>query len=69
MPLHDIAIGIRNILLVQLLMVLLAPHYSLMVRQELLRIWQSINAPFLLKKGCRKKEGSFWKIDMTKFEP
>ncbi len=61
-------IGIRNILLIQLVLALATPAYAIEVRRELLRVWRSINAPFLRKKEASKK-GSFWEIDMTKFEP
>lgn len=61
--------GIRNVLLVQLLILIMVPEYAVHIRQEMIRIWRSINAPFLQRIKARKKGSSFWEIDMTKFEP
>lgn len=61
------AIGIRNILLVQLLIVMV-PGHAVLVCRELLKIWKSINAA-RPKKEPRKKQNKFWEIDLTKFEP
>ncbi len=63
----ELNIGLRNLLLMQLALIFLAPTYAFEVRRELLRLWRSIHAPFLRKKAPKK--GSFWEIDMTKFEP
>lgn len=67
---EELIITIRNILLVQLVMVSvsLAPERAVLVRQEFLKIWKSLNAPFLPKKTDKGRE-KFWEIDMTKFEP
>jgi len=67
----DIIIAIRDILLIQLLMIVTVPAHAYLVRQELLKIWKIINTPVLPKKNTlsNKKSGSFWEIDMTKFEP
>lgn len=63
-------IGIRNILLVQMLMIVLVPGYALQVRRELVKIWKTLKTPILPKKmGSLKKSGKFWEIDLTKFEP
>ena len=65
----EIPIGIRNILLVHLLLlVLMVPAHMVLVRQELHRLWRTINAPFLRKEAA-KKGSRFWEIDMTNFEP
>jgi hypothetical protein len=69
MIVHGMSIGIRNILLIQLVIVLMVPDHAVLVRQELIRIWKSINAPLLRKKETRKKGSRFWEIDMTAFEP
>lgn len=63
-------IGIRNILLVQMLMIVLVPGYALQVRRELVKIWKTLKTPILPKKAdSLKKGGKFWEIDLTKFEP
>jgi hypothetical protein len=66
---HDLIIGIRNILLLQLVMIVMMPGHLLLVRQELIKIWKSINTPFYQKRATPKKRSKFWEIDMTKFEP
>jgi len=67
----DIIIVIRNILLIQLLLIVTAPALAIQVRRELLKIWKLINTPVLPKENAlsNKKKGSFWEIDMTRFEP
>jgi hypothetical protein len=65
----EFTIVIRNILLVQLLMITALPGHTSVFRLQLIRIWRSINAPFLQKKNTRRKGSRFWEIDMTKFEP
>jgi hypothetical protein len=63
-------IGIRNILLVQMLMIVLVPGYAMQVRRELVKIWKTLKTPILPKKTVSlKKGGKFWEIDLTKFEP
>lgn len=63
-------IGIRNLLLAQMLMIVLVPGYALQVRQELAKLWKTLKTPVLPKKADRlKKAGRFWEIDLTKFEP
>ena len=63
-------IGIRNILLVQLLVLVLVPGYALQVRRELVKIWHTLKTPIFPKKTVSlKKSGKFWKIDLTKLEP
>lgn len=66
---HEFTIGIRNILLVQFLLIAAFPGHAALFRLQLIRIWRSINAPFLWKKETRRKRSRFWEIDMTKFEP
>jgi hypothetical protein len=63
-------VGIRNILLAQMLMVVLVPGYALQVRRELTKLWRTLKTPVLPKRtGHSKKSGKFWEIDLTKFEP
>jgi len=71
MSASDIIIGMRNIILIQLLMVVTVPAHAFRVRRELLKIWKIVNTPMLPKKNAlsNKKRGSFWEIDMTRFEP
>ncbi len=64
-----IAFSIRNILLLQLLTLAVVPDYAFEIRQRLLKIWESLNAPMLPKRPRLKKRERFWEIDMTKFEP
>ncbi len=66
---HEFILCMRNLLLVQLVMIILAPGHVLQVSRELTRIWRSINAPFPQQKPVRRKGSTFWEIDMTKFEP
>lgn len=66
---HDAVLAIRNILLLQLMVIALVPGHVALVRQELLKIWKRINEPFSFKKTTDKKKNRFWEIDMTKFEP
>lgn len=69
MLMHHLSIGIRNILLVQLFLLVMVPEHAFAVRRELQRLWRSIHAPFRQKKEPEKKRSKFWEIDMTKFEP
>jgi hypothetical protein len=63
-------IGIRNILLVQMLMIEMVPDYAVQVRRGLVKIWKTLKTPILPKRtGPSKKSGKFWEIDLTKFEP
>jgi hypothetical protein len=63
-------IGIRNILLAQMLMIVLVPGYALQVRRELGKIWKTLKTPIFPKKaGPLKKAAKFWEIDLTKLEP
>jgi hypothetical protein len=63
-------IGIRNILLVQMLMIVLVPGYALQVRRELAKLWRTLKTPVFPKRtGPSKKGGKFWEIDLTKLEP
>jgi hypothetical protein len=65
-----IGFGIRNILLVQMLMIIMVPDYALQVRRELVKIWKTLKTPILPKRtDPSKKNGKFWAIDLTKFEP
>lgn len=64
---HEILVSIRNIMLMQLVLVL-AAQSAIGARRELARFRRSILAPFLREKEPTRKE-SFWEIDMTRFEP
>jgi len=67
MIMPEFSVSIRNVLLIQLLIVLLAPDYALQLRQELQKLWKTLNTPWIpLRRAARSK---FWEIDMTKFEP
>ncbi len=62
--------GIRNILLVQMLMIVMVPGYALQVRRELVKIWKTLKTPVLHKRTRPSKRiGKFWEIDLTKIEP
>lgn len=63
----ELTIAIRNILLVQLL-VIMVPGHPVPVCRQLLNIWKLVTSSEP-KKETRKKPNKFWEIDMTKFEP
>ncbi len=63
----NLAIGLRNILLVQLFVVLLAPGYAVQVHLELLKIWRTLRTAFVIRRP--RPRSRFWEIDMTQFEP
>ena len=66
----ELALALRNILLLQFLVILLLPeHAAVAVHRRLLRVWRSLHAPFHEKKHPLRKGSRFWEIDMTKFEP
>jgi hypothetical protein len=66
----DLALALRNVLLLQFLITLLLPeHAAVVVHRHLVKAWRSLHAPFLVKKHPPKKGSRFWEIDMTKFEP
>jgi hypothetical protein len=67
----DTILGIRNILLIQLLLIVTSPAQAIQVRRELLKIWKRNNTSVLPKENAlsNKKKGSFWEIDLTRFEP
>jgi hypothetical protein len=73
MHIETLAITLRNILLFQLLVVLAfaCAGNTLVIHQELLRIWKTLRAPLLQIKSAMTNHAShkFWEIDMTKFEP
>ena len=71
MPIDEITITLRNILALTLFTVVIMNDHSLLVRQELLKIWKTLNTPLLPEKPSRTnhKSNSFWEIDMTDFEP
>ncbi len=61
-------IGIRNVLLVHLLVIVLAPGYALQAHQELSKIWKTLRTALVIRQS-RAPRSRFWEIDMTKFEP
>jgi hypothetical protein len=63
-----LAIGLRNLLMLQLLVAVLAPERVIALNRNITRIWRSFLAPLRARK-CRPAGKSFWEIDMTKFEP
>jgi hypothetical protein len=67
---YELIIGIRNILLVQLVIMTLAPERVALVYQGLRKLLKSFTvlAP-VAKTGSDSKSKSFWEIDMTYFEP
>jgi hypothetical protein len=72
MYIETITINLRNIFLFELLVALACAGNSPIIHQELIKIWKSLKAPFLLNiKPTRTnhKSNKFWEIDMTKLEP
>ena len=68
----DIIIDIRNILIIQMVMIFAVPADAFRVCKELMKIWKALITPVELPKQkalSNKKKGSFWEVDMTKFEP
>ncbi len=65
---HEFMLGVRNILLVNLLAVAMAPDAILRLHRRLIRKWKALRAriSITLSSPGRSK---FWEIDMTKFEP
>ncbi len=61
-------IGMRNVLLVHLLVVVLTPGCALQAHQELSRIWRTVRTALVIRRS-RPRQSRFWEIDMTKFEP
>jgi hypothetical protein len=68
---HDeLIIGIRAVLLLQLIVMTMASDRAVLVHHELRKIWKTLNTPVFPKKSAQANKGkSFWEIDMTKFEP
>ncbi len=64
----ELSVGLRNILIVQLLVLALAPGPTLRVRRALTAIWKSLTAPFVLSRPDARRK-CFREIDLTKFEP
>jgi len=72
MPDNVIILVTRNILIAYLAIIVMMPVNLSPVRQELLKIWKTLNAPLPLmrqKPAGQEKRVKFWEIDMTKFEP
>lgn len=65
----DLALALRNALLLQFLVILmLSDHAAVAVHRHLRKAWRRVQAPLLAKRKPRKAN-RFWQIDMTKFEP
>lgn len=71
MSIELITLNLRNILALNLLVLLTLAGSEPLVQRELLKIWNILNHPLLPKKtsGTNHKSNKFWEIDMTKFEP
>lgn len=67
----EISLAMRNILLIQLLLVIMVPSYGVPVYLKLLHIWKKFNASMVTQSRARtnKKRNKFWEIDMTDLEP
>jgi hypothetical protein len=64
------ALTMRNILLIPLIVLSIAPELTLCFAQETAKILKKLRAPFLVSAAnAAKKKSTFWEIDMTKFEP
>jgi hypothetical protein len=71
MHIDPMTLNFRNILALQLLVVLTLAVNSPVIQQEMLKIWKTLNTPLLQKKPTKTNHtsGKFWEIDMTNFEP
>ena len=71
MHVDPISLNLRNIFVLQLLVVLTLAGNSPVVQRELLKIWKTLNTPLFQKKPTNHnhRSGKFWEIDMTNFEP
>lgn len=71
MLISNVTVGIRNLLLVQAMMIVLVPNNAELICMKLVRTWKTFLAPFLVKRPNRTNatRKTFWEIDMTKFEP
>jgi hypothetical protein len=66
----DLALTLRNALLLQLLVILMLPdHAAVAVHRHMQRAWRRIQAPLLEKRQPPRNGSRFWEIDLTKFEP
>jgi hypothetical protein len=66
----EVLFTLRNILLVQMAVVSLAPEHALLVHQKIRKMGKSLRSSVSPKKPAQAGKGkSFWEIDMTKFEP
>lgn len=64
----DLALALRNALLLQLLVIALMPEHAVVsVHRHLQQVWRRIHAPRLKRQP--RKGSRFWEIDMTNFEP
>lgn len=71
MHVDPMTLNLRDILVLQLLVVITLAGNSPVVQRELLKIWKTLNTPLLQKKPTKPnhRSGKFWEIDMTNFEP
>lgn len=64
----ELVISLRNIFLIQLAVLALAPERVLLAYQGIARMWKSLLEAARPKKAETPEKG-FWEIDMTDFEP
>ncbi len=65
---HDFMLGVRNILLVNLLAVAMAPDATQRLHRRLIRKWKALRERISIMLSSPRRN-KFWEIDMTKFEP
>lgn len=68
---HFNPMTLRNVFVLQMLLVLALAGNEPVVQQELLKIWKRLNTPLLPKKHAETNHRSnrFWEIDLTRLEP
>jgi len=65
-----LTLTIRNIALLQLALLLIAPEKYALVYGGMCRFWKSLrNAAHANPDEARVKGKNFWEIDMSRFEP
>jgi len=63
-------LSIRNILLLQLALLLIAPEKYALIYLGVCRFWKSLrNATHSNPDEARVKGKNFWEVDMSRFEP
>jgi hypothetical protein len=65
---NELLLGIRNLLLVHLMIAASIPEQTARLQYGVLRMWKTLTTrPVSKRSNSRTKK--FWEIDMTKFEP